>query len=113
MIELTFTLAVLFAIVGFAVIWRGPNAALAPLDSTDFLESEPMFEQFHKESGEIHWSKDYRTESGLPVTILTTGKPGPFPVAGYVWDTGDLIQWDKFGKTQNTESGLNLVEVRS
>lgn len=104
-------LCILTAVVGFVVIYRG-NKPLQEEESS-FFHSMPPFEYLHcdKEPAGIQWQKHYRTESGLTVVILTTGKPGPFPVAGYILTTGAQLQWDKFGKTQNTEPGLNLVEV--
>jgi hypothetical protein len=78
------------------------------------LDSEPpLFDHLrYDKPTEISWSKQYETESGHAVCILTTGKPGPFPVAGYILTTGGMVQWDKHGKTQNVPPGFDLVEVR-
>jgi hypothetical protein len=109
---------ILPAVVGFVVIYRDSRWLNSYVEESSFLSSVPPFDKHHidkhhidKESPGVQWQKHYRTESGLTVVILTTGKPGPFPVAGYILTTGAQLQWDKFGKTQNTESGLNLVEV--
>lgn len=113
MIEFVWILCVLLAAAAFAVIYRGGKPVIDPLDSTSFLNSEPPFEHLHCETGprEIHWSKLYRTMSGRDVVILTTNKPGLFPVAGYLMDGGALMQWTKFGETQNFDPAFNLVEV--
>ena len=113
MIEIVWILCALLAVAAFAVLYIGTKPVIDPLDSTSFLSSEPPFEHLHCDSGlhEIHWSKLYQTESGLDVVILTTNKPGPFPVAGYIRTTGALLQWNRYGGTQNAEPGLDLVEV--
>lgn len=113
MIELVWILCALFAAAAFAVLYIGNKPVIEPLDSTSFLNSEPPFEYLHCDKGpaEIHWSKQYRTVSGLPICLMCINKPGPFPVVGYVEATGFLLQWDRFGKTQNADVELNLVEA--
>ena len=113
MIELVWILCALFAAAAFAVLYIGNKPVIDPLDSTSFLNSEPPFEHLHCDKGpyEIHWSQTYRTMSGRDVVILTTNKPGPLPVVGYIQDTGLQLQWDKFGKAHNFDPEFNLVEV--